>query len=129
MQNSDPWDDCPAGIVTEMATELRRREFRARLLPVLATGLVVLLVGVAGYGLMGRDGSALHSVLTCRETVPLLAKYHDHSLEASQANDVQEHLSRCPMCRKRYARLYPSEVRNHSTPEPELAVLAANFGR
>lgn len=128
MRDKEPWDDCPAGVVTEMATGLRRRRLHARLRPAVASGVVVLLVCLTGYGLMSRDESATHGVLTCRETVSLLAKYHDQSLQASQAHDVQEHLAGCPMCRKHYERMYPSEVRNDSTPELEFVTLAANFG-
>ena len=67
--------------------------------------------------------------LTCRQTVPLLAEYHDQTLGAAVASDVREHLLHCPMCRKHYEELYPSEVRNGSSVETRLFAVASQFRR
>ena len=129
MQDQDPWIDCPRGTVSEMAAQLRRRKSRMQRRPAVAFGLALLLFSAVGYGLMDRDEPGTRAGLTCQETVPLLAKYHDRSLEATAANDVQEHLSHCPMCRKRYEARYPNEVRNHSSAENRLVAVAAYLPR
>ncbi len=112
MQDDKQWDECPAGVVTGMAAELRDRRRRQQLRPVVGVGLVVLLVVTVGYGLTDRSNSSQQTELTCSETVPLLTKFHDQSLDEVVAKDVQNHLSRCPMCREHYEDLYPSEVQN-----------------
>ena len=127
MQDQGPWDDCPSGVVTEMAGQLRRRKRYAQLRPFLFVGVAALLLSAIGYGLANRNEPGSRGGLTCRETAPLLAKYHDQSLDAAAANGVQEHLSHCPRCRKHYEELYPSEVRNRSSAETGLLAVAAQF--
>jgi len=129
MQDQDPWGDCPFGVVTDMAGQLRRRKRLAQLRPVILIGLAGLLFSAVGYGLTNHDETGSRARLNCRETVPLLAKYHDRSLDAAVASDVREHLSRCPSCRKHYEELYPSEVRKRSSAQTGLVAVAAQFRR
>jgi hypothetical protein len=128
MQDRDPWGDCPAGVVSEMAGRLRRRKRQTQLRSLAASGLAMLLVAAIGYGLVtqmtGEDPAEIRAGLNCRETIRLLASYQDQSLEDSVAKEVREHLSRCPSCRKHYEEKYPSEVRNRSSAESRQVALA-----
>ena len=129
MRDQVSWSDCPSGVVTEMAGELRRRRQRTQLRPFITAGLVFLLISLIGYGLTNRDTPAPRAALNCRETIQLLAKYHAGSLDVAGANGVREHLSNCPRCRKHYDESFPSEVRNHSSVESRLLVAATHFHR
>jgi hypothetical protein len=129
MQDQGSWSDCPSGVVTEMARELRRRRQRTQLRPFMAAGLAFLLISVIGYGLTNRDTPVPRAALNCRDTIQLLAKYHAGSLDAVGASGVREHLSHCPKCRKYYDETFPSEVRNHSSVESRLLVAATHFRR
>ena len=117
MKELDTWGDCPSGVVTNLAGRLRRRR---QVRPVISIGLGVLLLSAVSYGLIIRNGPRTRAPLNCRETVPLLAKYHNRSLDAPVESDVREHLSRCPSCRKKYEEMYPSEARNHALVENRL---------
>ncbi|MDA1049040.1 MAG: zf-HC2 domain-containing protein [Planctomycetota bacterium] len=129
MHDQGSWNDCPSGAVSAMVTQLRRRKRLAQLRPIMAIGIFVLLFSAIGYGLTNRDDPESRAGLNCRETVPLLAKYHDQSLEAAVATDVREHLSHCPSCRKHYEEMYPSEVRNPLSTPIRLAAIASHFYR
>ena len=129
MQDQGPWGDCPSGVMTEMVARLRRRKRQSQLRPIILSGIALLLLSFVAYGLTSREESGSGRGLTCRETVPLLAKYHDRTLDATVASDVREHLSQCPACRKHYTELYPSEVRNRASTEHRLLAVAAQFRR
>jgi hypothetical protein len=125
MQDQSSWDDCPAGLVTDMAGQLRRRKRHVQLRAVISISLAVLLSLAVGYGLKNRDEPAPRARLNCRDAVPLFAEYHDKKLDAVVASDVREHLSRCPKCREHYEDLYPNEVRNRSSGENRVVAVIA----
>lgn len=129
MQDQDSWSDCPTGVVSDMASQLRLRKRQAQLRPVLTAGVAVLVLLAVSYALIGGGASDAKAGLTCSETAPLLAKYHDQSLEADVANDVREHLSRCPACQKHYEDAYPSEVRNRAPKTDQLVASAWDYRR
>lgn len=130
MQDQGSWDDCPSGVVTEMAGRLRRRRMRVRLRSIALSVSAVLLISVICYATASRDGETPRASLNCRETVRLMANYHDRSLAPDVAKDVLEHLSHCPQCREHYKERYPSEVRNWGLGESRIAAVAmTSYGR
>lgn len=129
MPDQSSWDDCPVGVVTDMAGHLRRRKRHVQLRAVISIGLALLLSIAVGHAVTDRDEPAPRVGLNCREAVPLFAKYQNESLDAAMANDVREHLSRCPKCREHYEELYPSEARNRSAVESQLLAVATSFDR
>ncbi len=129
MRDQSSWDDCPAGVVTGMAGQLRRQKRHVQLRAVISISLALLLSLAVGYGLTKRDEPTPRAGLNCREAVPLFAKYHDKSLDAAVANHVREHLSRCPKCREHYEEVYPSEVRSSSVVGYQQLAFAAPFQR
>jgi hypothetical protein len=109
MTDHGQWDDCPAGLVTKMAGELRARQFRAQRRPVIASVAILLILGVT-WGIQSQIGVGSNP-LTCAETVPLFADYHNDSLDASATARVAEHLANCPSCRKHFEDQFPGEAR------------------
>lgn len=129
MQDQAPWGDCPSGVMSDMVAQLRRRKRQTQVRAAVSIGLAVLLVATVGYGLAGRDAANPRAKMNCSEAVPLFAKYHDQSLDAAVAEDVREHLSRCPACRKHYADLFPSEAQIRSSTGDTPLALATHFRR
>ena len=109
MTDHGQWDDCPAGLVTKMAGELRAQQFRVQLRPMIAGVAIVLILGVT-WGIQSQIGRA-PGPLTCAETVPLLADYHNDALDSSATTRVAEHLANCPSCRKHFEDRFPGEAR------------------
>lgn len=109
MTDHSPWDDCPAGLVTKMAGELRARQLRARLRPAIAGVAILLILGVT-WGIQSQIGAEANP-LTCAETAPLLADYHHDALDPSVSTRVAEHLASCPSCRKHFEDQFPGEAR------------------
>ena len=117
MQDQGPWDDCPRGVVAEMAGRLRRRKRYVQMRPFIFIGATALLLSAIGYGLTSRDQPGSLGAFDCLKTASLFAGYHDRSLDDATTKGVEEHLSRCPNCRQHYDELYPSEVRNRLSAE------------
>lgn len=108
MTDHNQWDACPTGLVTKMARELRDRQFRDRLRPVIAGVAIVLVLAVA-WAFQGNGGPGVNP-LTCAETVPLLAAYHNDALDPAVTTRVAGHLANCPSCRKHYQDRFPGEA-------------------
>ena len=128
MQDQGTWDDCPSGVVAEMAGRLRRRKRQTQMRPFVFLGVTALLLSAIGYGVMSRDTAGSLN-LNCSETAALFAKYHDDTLGAAKKNAVREHLSRCPKCREHYDEQYPSEVRTGSSAPTAPLAMASQFRR
>jgi hypothetical protein len=115
MSEVDRWEDCPPGAVTGMVDRLRRQRQPSPLRPAIGAFLVVVLLG-AGYamtsGLMSGPNNAR---LNCGDVIPLLAQYHDGTLNSPTAQQVEEHLSHCPGCKEKYKRQFPGEAHRGDT--------------
>ncbi|MBP86518.1 MAG: hypothetical protein CMJ64_07370 [Planctomycetaceae bacterium] len=109
MTEHGPWDECPTGLVTKMAGQLRAKQLRARLRPMMAAVAILLVLG-GTWAVQSKIGDGAEP-LTCVETVPMLADYHSGNLEGSVATRVDEHLANCPSCRKHFEDQFPGEAR------------------
>jgi Putative zinc-finger len=126
MQDKDSWNDCPAGVVSDMAARLQLRKRQSQRRPIIGVGIALMVFIGVGFGLVDWENANLRAGLNCRETIPLLAAYHARSLDADVKKDVDEHLSHCPSCQKKYEELHPNEVRNPLTPPSRLVALASH---
>ena len=129
MQDQEPWKECPSGVVTDMAGQLRRRSRQAQLRPFVVVGAAVLLLFAISYGLVNSGDPSAGGVLDCREASSLFAQYHDKTLDAVARMEVEEHLSRCPQCRKHYEQRYPgpNEARSRSSADTRWLAMAAKL--
>ncbi len=129
MQDDNQWEECPVGLVTGMASKLRSQRRTQQLRPVFGAGLLLVLAIAIGYSFSGAGSSPSRSKLTCAETVPLLADFHDNSLDEAVVQDIQTHLSDCPSCRDHYDELYPSEVRSGAAADSNIVAALIPFAR
>jgi len=109
MAERESWEECPSGVLTGMAEELRRRQSRRHLLP--AVGGLLLLVAIGGILATRFHSPSGAPELTCSEVIPLLAQYHDDMLSATMMQRVEQHLSDCPNCKDRYSKAFPADAR------------------
>ena len=108
MTDHGQWEECPAGLVTTMAGELRSKRLRARLRPVIASVAILLVLGVTWA--VQSPNRADAEPLNCAETVPLLADYHAGTLPRVATTRVAEHLANCDSCRKHFNNQFPGEA-------------------
>ena len=120
MDTIDSWNECPPGVLTEMAGQLRGRRQRQMVGRVgAAVGVIALLL--IGYGVStGRLPGGRIEAISCQEAIELFAQYHASQLLPAVQRRVEKHLNDCPHCQDRYRQLHPSEA--HYSKVPMLAL-------
>ena len=106
----DSWQPCSAGQLEQMVQRQqgrRRRQRRRRLIGISAgvsvatVAIVTLLYQSANWG-PHRPGS-----LACHEVESLLADFAAGKLDPVLAEQVRQHLDRCPHCGELYRQRFP----------------------
>jgi hypothetical protein len=97
------WDDCPPGVVSKMAQRLQHQvRVRQRVTTsAVASGLVVVALLVFA-GLQAVSSSDSLQALTCAECVQLIEPYFAGTLDDTMRQSVDNHLGRCPGCRRHF---------------------------
>jgi hypothetical protein len=100
------WQECPAGTLTTMASQARRRKSRHELLMVGSLLSSACLLVAAGYSVWlagsSMNQSSSPSRMNCAQVIQLADSYLNQQLGESDRQLIARHLDHCPSCRKKY---------------------------
>ncbi len=103
------WQPCPKGELVRFVESVKARRRQAVAVRVTSVALAaVLLIAVGLWAARRGRGSAVpraSSPLTCRQVEPNLRRYVSGGLDDSLRQRIEQHLQRCPECRKRLQEL------------------------
>ncbi len=118
---SDQWDVCPSGVLTQMVSRLdatqrsasRKQVFRTALLSTAVFTCVVLSIG----SIFGSRGAQFGGI-NCAFCQGHLAEYYPHAVgevvlqDAAFVKSMETHLEECSFCHKKFIQMYPDLPEN-----------------
>ncbi len=129
-QTNDDWAACPAGTLQGLAGRLRtkrRRTIAAKAACVAAALIVATLLTAQFVPKRHAADDYLHGGLYCSQVRPVLPDYRAGKLQGELLSQVEQHLAKCPPCRRVLAGLNAQSASPPHGLHPPVAVAQSRW--